>query len=104
MDAVEYTRLDVTFATGRTRTTVLANITKIDTIIETLLTEAIANVSNSGKAMYELDTGQTKTKVEYTDPSAIYSAVDNWEKLRQRYENMLTPSMVRLVDAKNFKG
>jgi hypothetical protein len=101
---VIYTRLDVSFGTGRTAATVRANIAKIDTIISLLFTEAIANVANSGKAMYELDTGQTKTKVEYTDPGAIYKSIDNWEQLRQRYINMLSPSMVRLVDSKNFRG
>jgi len=101
---VIYTRLDVSFGTGRTAATIRANIAKIDTVIDLLFTEAIASVANTGKAMYELDTGQTKTKVEYTDPDAIMNAIDKWENLRQRYVNCLSPSMVRLVDGKNFRN
>lgn len=104
MDIPNYVKLDVTMATGRTRETVLANIARIDAIISSLMTTALTSVQTGNMIEYELDTGQTRTRVIYSKVAEVTSAIHEYEKLRQFYENMLTPKRVRLVDSKNFRG
>jgi len=103
MDDVTYIKMDVTMRGGRTRDALCANIAKLDGIIDQLLNTALVSVTNGDKASYELDTGQTKTKVEYTDITMVTNAIAKYETLRQFYANMLTPRMVRLIDGKNFR-
>lgn len=103
MDQVFFYKLDINFSTGRTQSDYVANIAKVDAIINALLDKGLEAVTNADKASYELDTGQTKTKVEYKSQAEIYEALDGWEKRRQYYVNKLTPRMMRLIPASNFK-
>lgn len=88
--------------TGRTRASVLANIAKIDALIASLASTAMTSVANGNMIEYELDTGQTRTRVIYSKSDAITSTWMQYEKIRQFYVNMLTPNDIRLVDSKNF--
>jgi len=99
-----FIKLDVTLISGRTRATVLANIAKIDALINSLLNTAIASVNLGNVVEYELDTGQTKTRTIYAKTSDITATIAEYEKIRQMYENMLVPRVVRLVDSKNFRS
>lgn len=83
--------------------TIQGKIEKIDAIIDSLLTVAMSTVGEGNIAEYELDTGQTRNRVKYNSQSSVMAAIQNYENLRQRYVNQLTPRMVRLMDQKNFK-
>lgn len=102
MDEVVFIKMDIAGGTGLTAARVKSIIAQIDATIDAFLVKGLEAVANGDKVMYELDTGQTKTKVQYTDPTAIYKAIDNLTSLRRRYQNMLTPRRVRLVDGKSF--
>lgn len=104
MDEVIYIKMDIAGDTGLSAARVKSIITQIDATIDALFTKGLAAVANGDKVMYELDTGQTKTKVQYTDPTAIYKAIDYLTSLRRRYMNFLTPRRMRLVDQRNFPG
>lgn len=95
-----YLKLDL--CGGRTRAEIQANITKINALIALLLDTAIKSVANGNVVEMQLDTGQTKTNVTYSDVSAITRAIKNYEEIRQLYVNMLNPRMVRLVNSKTF--
>lgn len=103
MDTPLFIKLDVTLQSGRTRATVLANIARIDALINSLLTTAMSSVTLGNIVEYELDTGQTKTRTIYAKTTDITNAIMKYEKIRQFYENMLSPRVVRLVDSKNFR-
>lgn len=89
-------------AQGRTREQICAKIAQIDALIDSLYTTAIPSVQNGNILEYKLDTGQTKTEVEYTTPDQVLKSIQGYENLRQRYVNMLSSRRVRHVNAKNF--
>ncbi len=62
-------------------------IDKINAIIEALEATALKAAGKAHIDEYELDDGQTKIKTSYRSPSAIYEAINNFEKLKQRYLN-----------------
>lgn len=88
--------------TGRTRAAVLANIAKIDALINSLANTAMTSIANGNIIEYELDTGQTRTNIVYSKTESITATWMEYEKIRQFYVNMLTPSDIRFVDSKNF--
>lgn len=87
----------------RTPAELKAKIAQIDVIIDELLTTAMTSVSNGNMIQYELDTGQSKQKVEYTEPSQVTAAVQMYEKIRQIYANKLQGRQVKLTNYKNFR-
>jgi len=88
----------------RNRAQILALIAQIDAIINELMTTAMKSVSTGNHAEYELDTGQTRTRVKYTSVSSVIKSVEDFERLRTYYMNKIngTTGMVRLVDGRNF--
>ena len=103
MGTTYYFKIDIAGDTGRTAAKVKTIITQIDSIIDSLLTQALVDIGNGNVVEYEIDTGQSKQKVKLMDGNAVYNMINRYETLRQRYENMLTPRRVRLVDGKNFR-
>lgn len=87
----------------RTRAQILARIAEIDAILDALFITALTSVKNGNIFQYKLDTGQSKTDVTYQSAAEVQSAIKLYEDQRQRYQNMLSPRMVRLADSKNFK-
>ena len=89
----------------RSNASLKAKIAEIDTLINILLTTATKSVTQGNIAEYELDTGQTRTRVKYTNIATITKAVEEYEGLAQFYMNKLNRStgMVRLMDGKNFR-
>lgn len=83
-----------------------AKITEIDALINELLNTAMKSVTQGNIAEYELDTGQTRTRIKYTSVGSITQAVTDYKKLRQMYVNELnrTTGHVRLVGEQNFKN
>ena len=82
---------------------VRAKITKIDAIIDQLLTTAMTSVTNGHIAEYEMDNGQTRTNVTYSKTSEVTSAIQSYEKLKSFYESKLRNRVVTLVDQSNFR-
>ena len=76
-------------------------INKIDVIIAALLDLSLAAVGKQDIVEYTLDDGQTKIRTEFRGMSAILRAIDDYEKLRQRYFNRLNGRTFRLVDSKS---
>ena len=78
-----------------------AKIVKIDAMIEALLDLALSAAGKRDIAEYRLDDGQTKIKTEFRGLSAILRAIDDYEKLRQRYFNRLNGRTMQLRDSKS---
>jgi len=88
---------------NRSRDQIVTKIAQIDAIIESLLETAMVSVGNGNMIQYELDTGQTKQKVEYTEPKQVTDALKMYEKMRQYYANKLSPRQFKLTNFKNFR-
>lgn len=83
-----------------------AKITEIDALINELHNTAMKSVLQGNIAEYELDTGQTRTRIKYTSVGSITQAIADFKKLRQMYVNELnrTTGSVRLMGEQNFKN
>jgi len=103
MDTPIFYATNVSFNSGTDRAEIQANIDAIKAIISALLTQVLVAVQAGNVVMYELDTGQTRTKTQFSDPATLRKMVKEWEETRQMYENMLAPSRVRMVDSRNFR-
>lgn len=86
----------------RTREQVIARISEVDNLIDSLFTTAMTSVQNGSIAEYEIDSGQSTSKVKYTTLSQVTDAISKYEKIRSLYENKLQSRVVRLMDSKNF--
>ena len=63
----------------------------------------MTSVGNADVIEYEIETGQTKTKVEYTTPGQVLNVLEGYERFRQMYVNKLIPRVVSLRDQRNFR-
>jgi hypothetical protein len=86
----------------QSKTTLREKIAVIDAIISTLEATALKSAGTDNQQEYWFDDGQTKIKLIYTGASAVFRAIQDFERLRQMYVNRLNGRMVRLVDGKNF--
>lgn len=100
MSEVLYFKLDYAC---QTRQQIKNKIAQIDAIIESLYATALKSVETGNMVLYELDTGQTKTRVQYSDMGSVTRAIENYEKIRTMLQNKLLPRIVTLTDSKNFK-
>lgn len=78
-------------------------VTRIDAIIDALLTTALKAAGNDNVTEYSLDDGQTKIKTVYRGADAIMASIRSFEQLRQIYLNRLNGHVVRLVDSKSLR-
>lgn len=82
-------------------------IAQFDSIINELLTVAPTLIANVGIAEYDLDTGQTKTRVRYNSMQQLTSSVKAFEDLREFYlnklENLCVGRVTQFVDQSNFR-
>jgi hypothetical protein len=99
-DKIEYCTLDLNLSICSNARDVIA---KIDAVISELLVTALPSVQNGQYAEYEIDTGQTKQKVKYNDPSEVVNTISLYRKLRKQYENDIIPRRVSLVDSKSIR-
>jgi len=90
-------------STARSAAAIQANIASLDAIISELLNTALISVQKGNISEYELNTGQSTTKLKYASTTSVLTAIKGYEALRTMYENMLSPRMVRLMDQKNFR-
>jgi hypothetical protein len=98
--AVIYKKLNLAIPNGMTPQ---QKIAKIEEIITELFNNALANVGQGNISEYDMDTGQTRTKVRYNSPDTVLKSIKQYEDMKQLYINQLSPRIVRLVDGKNFR-
>ena len=89
----------------RSRASIQAKIDEIDVLIDELFNTAMKSVANGNIAEYDLDTGQTKTRIKYTSVSSVTTSIEDYERLRKMYVNMLNGStgVHRLIDERNTR-
>jgi hypothetical protein len=98
--AVLYFYLDANFESC---TSIQAKIAKIDTIINTLLSNiALKSVNTANYVEYSIDTGQTVQRVEYRSPEQVQETIAAYEKQRQYYVNKLLGNKYRNIGGKNL--
>lgn len=85
-------------------TTMKAKIVAIDAIIDKLLVTSLRSVGNDDISEYWLDDGQTKIKTIYRSSTQASSAINIFERIKQRYVNRLNGRSVRLMDSQSFNG
>lgn len=83
-------------------TQIKAKIAALDLIISSLYDTAMKSVSTGNMVEYEIDTGQTKQRVQYSTLDTVTNAIASYEKLRQMLVNKLSPRSFQLRDSKNF--
>jgi len=86
----------------QSKQTLLDKIAAIDAIIDMLESTALTMAGNDNVQEYSLNDGQTIIKTIYKGSVGIASAIDDFERIRQRYVNRLNGRMHRAVDGKNF--
>lgn len=86
----------------QSRTTLEGKIAAIDAILEALEASALTQAGADNIQEYSLNDGQTIIKTIYKGAVGIASAIDDFERIRQRYVNRLNGRMVRLVDGHNM--
>jgi len=92
-----------TLNTGaRTRAEICAEIEQLDALIASLYATALISVGNANIIEYEINTGQTKQRVEYTTAKQVTDAIVSYKTIRGMLRAELTPNRVRLRDSKNF--
>jgi len=88
----------------RSRSDIESIISQLDALINSLITEAIVSVAGGNIIEYELDTGQTKTKVKrFSTATEVQEAIEGYERLRVYYQNKLICRRTRLVPDRNFR-
>jgi hypothetical protein len=78
-------------------------ITRIDAIIDGLLTSALKAASTGNVGEYSLNDGQTQIKTVYRSVTEVKNAIADFEALKQIYINRANGRRMRLVDSKNFR-
>lgn len=77
-------------------------ITRIDAVIDALLTNALKAASNDNISEYSLNDGQTIIRTTYRGSESVMKSIRAFEGLKQIYVNRLNGRMVRLVDGKSI--
>lgn len=97
--AVLYFSLNADFTTC---TTIEAKIAKIDTIIDALLVTALTSVKTGNIIEYDIDTGQSRQRVQYSTAKSVTDALAAYEKMRQYYINKILGGTYRNIGSKNL--
>ncbi len=90
----------------QSRVDLKAKIIAIDAIIQTtedLILQQVLSQAG-GTAMYELDDGQVRIKVNYRSIAELTKTMTDLETVKQRYLNRLNGRRMVLRDASTFRG
>ena len=79
-----------------------AKVARYEAVIEGLGSAALKAAESAHLDEYMLDDGQSKLKTVYRSPAAIASAIDVYERLKQRCVNQLNGRIVNLRNARNL--
>ncbi len=87
-------------------TSIRAKITAINAIIDALMISAAKSATKAHITEYSLNTGQTQIKTSLRGTSAVMSAIQEMEVLKQMYIARLPNNgrVSRVVDGKNLYG
>jgi hypothetical protein len=77
-------------------------ITRIDAVIDALLTVALKAAANENITEYSLNDGQTQIKTAYRGSDSVMKSIQAFESIKQMYVNRLNGRHIRLMDSKNF--
>jgi hypothetical protein len=77
-------------------------ITRIDAVIDALLTVALKAAANENITEYSLNDGQTQIKTAYRGTDSVMKSIQAFEAIKQMYVNRLNGRHIRLMDSKNF--
>jgi hypothetical protein len=83
-------------------TTLKDKITRIDAVIDALLTVALKAAANENITEYSLNDGQTQIKTAYRGTDSVMKSIQAFEAIKQMYVNRLNGRHIRLMDSKNF--
>ena len=87
----------------QTATQIRSKIAQLDAIISALYDTALKPVQGGDIYYHEIDTGQSRQRVQYTTMDSVVKSIEGYEKLRTMLQVKLQPRMVRLMDSKNFR-
>ena len=93
-----------TIGGSRTPEAILERIANIDLIIERIETAMLEADASPSMVEYELDTGQTRTRVKLSSISQMTSTLETLEKIRGRLAASLTPRVVTLVPISSIRN
>lgn len=79
-----------------------SKITRLNQVIDALISASIKGAANANMEEYSLDDGQTKIRAKYKDMAQIQAAINAFEKAKQIYVNRLNGRSFMLVDGKSF--
>lgn len=77
-------------------------ISRMDQVINALMTTALNAASTANFSEYSLNDGQTIIKTVYRTVEDIQRSIIAFERLRQLYVNRLNGRVSRMVDSKNL--
>ena len=89
------------FAYIETAKDIEAKILKINQIQEALEDAALNSAARSGIEEYMLDDGQVKIKTIYRSVEEIVKSIEGFEKIKQRYINMVQGHVMQLRPNRN---
>jgi len=78
-------------------------ITRIDAVIDALMTTALKAAEKDSISEYWLDDGQSKIKTIYKGADGVMNSIRSFEQIRQLYVNRLNGFSFRLVDSKSLR-
>lgn len=79
-------------------------ITKVQQVIDALLTLSLTAVENEIYEEYQLSDGQTTIRARYRGLSAILAAIKGYESIKQLYINQRQGRTMTMVDGINLPG
>jgi hypothetical protein len=85
-------------------TTLQDKITRLDAVIDALITMSVKAAETGNFDEYQLNDGQTIIRTKYRDVVAVANSIAAFRRIRQDFINELNGRSFRLVDGKNFTG
>lgn len=105
MSAVIFTSINefVNSASFTNRTDLYKDrITKIDLVIDALLTNVLEAAGTNNIEEFQLNDGQTIIKTIYNGADDVFKSITVAEKLRTYYQNQITGHTFRMIDHKSI--
>lgn len=84
-------------------TSLCDKITRIDAIIDALMTTALKSAADDNISEYWLDDGQSKIKTVYKGTDKVFESIRSFEKIKQIYVNQLNGRAFRMVDSNSLR-
>tara|TARA_R110001632_G_scaffold183114_7_gene303223 strand:- start:596 stop:901 length:306 start_codon:yes stop_codon:yes gene_type:complete len=82
-------------------TSLCDKITKLDAVLDALMTTVLDAASTDSITEYQLDDGQTKIKTIYKGAAGVLASINALERVKQIYVNRLNGRSFRMIDSRN---